>query len=273
MNPGAFELLDTLGLKRPTTFSLAEALAGAPETLRYLRYAALKSSQNRVVSVAELSADRDQFARELSSGSLSAIEPHYAMLGGGAVLSCADHAYVEFVVGHPIALLRRGQCAYRVFLDAAGTSKCRTAFQGWAATQGSGTGYEWRLAEPMAGLGYRSVCLDVANAVLALDRAVLLEWFLTDVSVFFCDARDRDLEHVRDAAKEQLSSSARPMHLGDLVGTSASRVHVDTFDIDREPRPNPGDALVAANGALLSHYVTRYLSPDIAFMFLGVNDD
>jgi len=193
MNPLAFDILHTLDLQMPNVFDLGAALSAPPETRYYLRFSPSSDLCNSVTTAGALKDGRPLYQQYIAEGLLLGIEATYAPVAGGATLITPHLWYSEYVLGHPIALLRRGLCGARLLVNDDIPPRHDHAFQGWQATQGSGSAYTWAPLGIPDAIASQQRLMDVFALTPHSHDGILLEWMHIGDRLIFCDARDSGL--------------------------------------------------------------------------------
>jgi hypothetical protein len=254
MNAEAFAILRALGLRTPQTYDLNGVLAEQPETRFYLRYGTGTDKMSHVERGRQIREKADQLVREIERGALICIERAYTATLGGATLCKPNFLYTEVVKGHTIALLRRGLCGARVVCGHGIPPQTLPVFQGWSAVQGES--YTWCPSQGPTVDEAQDIASQIQDAVPVTSRSILLEWLFTTTGLVFCDARRGGFDQFGDSICGITEALEAIVQAGSSP-TTGGPYYVDGFDVDLRPSPPDGSVLLACNGAVLSHFVTR----------------
>lgn len=268
MNPKAYEILKKHGLRTPRLFTLDEVV-GRPLSIKYyLRYSREAKKQNMVASGGDIALKMDELAVETNNRDLLCIEATYDSIGGGASLIKDGFSYSEFTIGHPVALLRRGLCGGRILVASGEVARIVKCYQGWEARQT--ITYEWK---PCSGPDLSKLIFmgdDLSRILPDTHSGLLLEWLETRGGIIFCDARDLGFDNFGNRLDELRCTDSDIIVYSNGSLDNPSFRRIDGFDIDYGEMPDDGANLVAYNGALLSHFVSRSLMKKINVILGGV---
>lgn len=253
MNPHAFEIIENLGLRHPNVYSLCDVVK-ANQNNFYLRYSRDLVDKSCVVSKEELILRKDKFEEDLSTGKLIEIEDFFQSVAGCVVYINADGIYGEYVSGHIVALLRRGLCRKRFFIDENNKVFIKDAFQGFEALQTSG-GYNWSICTNR--LDKLNEIIDyLINSMIARPKDLLMEILITENEIVVCDAKYPGMESAWQGMKKMFDLCDTTIFLKNIYNSDVIKrdIKVDGLDIDCSL---PVKNLIVGNSAVLSHYITR----------------
>jgi hypothetical protein len=254
MNPGAFEILSRYNLNLPRCFSLAEVLAQPLSALYYFRFRSVSGAKNTYLTGKDIKERGEEIAGQLEREEVL-IEATYDITSGGVSLIRQGFAYSELVKGHPIMLLRRGRCGARMLHLWDREPEIRLSAQGWEAAQRQG--FNWFPSfGPM--LHEAQAVAKILSSDLPRNTApLLIEWFVADNTIVFCDARDEDLDQFGNEIPRYFTSHDSVRLYDGLQQGANGACTVDRIDIDYDKELAPGGVQRIVNGAFLCHYVTR----------------
>ena len=250
MNPQAFQIIESLGLRHPEFYRIEEAIDSKHNKF-YLRYNKGANCQSRVVDKEELITRRMDFEMDFETGRLLKIEDSFDSVAGCAVYIDSEGIYGEYVEGHIVALLRKGICKKRFFIDSNKNVAIKDAFQGFEAIQIKG-GYLW---EP---------CTDEKNTQKKLNKIInyllknilggqedlLLEILITEDEIVVCDAKHPGMKALWQGMKNIFNTENRYLKNKCLDDFFEKEVKIDGFDIDLS---KPVKDIIVGNGAILNN--------------------
>ena len=257
MNPKAFMIIEKIGLKHPESYSIQEAIDSQRNKF-YLRYNKSKEEQSRVIGKDEIIALKNELEFDMQEGTLAKLEDAFDSIAGCVSYVNQDGIYGEYVDGHIQALLRKGICKKRFFIDNSGKVRKKDTFQGFEAIQMKG-GYIWKPCTVQNSDGKMDRVIEYLKQkqdMIAGEKDLLLEILITEEEIIACDAKYPGLTAIWQGIKCFFDSEVSECYLKKNTASPLSKkqMKIDGFDIDASPViPN----IVVANGALLSHYITR----------------
>jgi hypothetical protein len=253
MNPTAFTILTSHHLRLPRCFSLEEVLALPHSTLYYFRLRFASGRNNVYLTGKEIANQRDEIAKSLQRGE-AFIEATYDISIGGSSLIKRDFIYSEIVKGHPVCLLRRGRCGARILFEPDKRPNIELVPQGWAAIQNQG--FTWQPSSGPTLEEAEAIAMKLLTDLPHTRDELLIEWFVADDTIIYCDARDEHLSGLGNDIPRYFHSSSSVLLYDGITTENGKRV-VDQLDIDYDKElPNDGVQHIF-NGAFLSHCVTR----------------
>jgi len=258
MNKQAFEILTGLGLPTPKTYSLQEVSAGHDSDVFYLRFNKNTSFRSGIVPRRKIITSISDYEKMLINGDLLLIEEVVPSIFGAALYVEAGYVYGEIVRGHLIGLLRRGFCGSRFLfpLLTDGPKTIERTFQQFYCIQ-TESGYKIELNDPFYELE-PAVELIKKELLSKLPRNVnnlLLEVLITDARILYCDAKFPQLSGFMNFVQNFFLRNKYTLLTKDK--SCRGYIMVDEFDIDLHPEIENHVSIVARNGALLSHFITR----------------
>lgn len=237
----------------PQAYDLREAIESSQKKF-YLRYDKKDNYESRVVSREELIVEYSTLKKDIAAGKLLKIENYYNSVAGCAAYVNKDEIYGEYVSGHIIALLRRGVCNKRFFIDERDQVTVKDAFQGFEAIQENGR-YLWIPCENKTDK-LEEVIHFLAKNVNRSQQDLLLEILITEDDIVVCDAKYPGMGASWQGMKDIFDGNCAQSHLKGSHRASGldGEVKIDGFDVDAAVQAKN---LLVGNGAILSHYITR----------------
>lgn len=253
MNPCAFEIIENLGLRHPNVYNLSDAIK-ANQNSFYLRYGRDMEAKSCVVNKEELITRKDKLEEDLLAGKLIEIEDFFKSVAGCAVYINSDGIYGEYVCGHIVALLRRGLCRKRFFIDQNNKVFIKDAFQGFEAIQIVG-GYNWRICTNRLDKLNETIRY-LTNSITVRPKDLLMEILITENEIIVCDAKYPRMENAWQGMKMMFDMYDTAIYLKNMSNRDIleNDSKIDGFDIDWSL---PVKNLIVGNSAILSHYITR----------------
>lgn len=261
MNVDAYKILDQIGLKRPKVYLKKSIREINPNKYYFLRYGKDVQKSNKVILGKNLISSKKEIIRELDSGILLFIESKYNSIGGGVSLIKNGFSYLEYVKGHVISLLRRGLCGGRILIKTKNILKIIPSFQGWEAKQNKE--YSWKPTLGPSKSTLERIGRKLSNILPESHKGLILEWMETKDSIIFCDARDTGLENFGNKLLN-LALNKTDVHLLPYSNKQQeTELIIDGFDIDLRKSPQDYNEIIAYNGSVLSHYITKNINKNI----------
>ncbi len=261
-NLQAFQIIQTLGLHYPQSYDLREAMESSQKKF-YLRYDKRDNYESRVVSRDELIAESPTLEKDIAAGKLLKIENYYNSVAGCAAYVNKDEIYGEYVSGHIIALLRRGVCNKRFFIDERDKVTVKDAFQGFEAIQENGR-YLWIPCENKTDK-LEEVIHFLAKNINRSQQDLLLEILITEDDIVVCDAKYPGMEAGWQGMKGIFEANWFHLKGSNRASTLEGEAKIDGFDVDAAV---PAKNILVGNGAVLSHYITRNYANFDSIQFL-----
>lgn len=270
MNPRAFEILENLKLPYPHSYSLDEAISSERNNF-YLRFSRNSKFESYVIDKDELIKKECQLHKLIASNDLIKIEDSFSSIAGSAIYINNDGVYGEYVEGHIISLLRRGICKLRFFINLQKEVFVKESFQGFEAYQQKG-GYTWmpygqKKSEFSRFIQFLTSNIDISS------RDLLLEILITNNEIIFCDAKNPMMSMCWNGIKQIFKpSNYSNINLISSESSGETSFQVDGLDIDMAGSEPLAENILIANGAILSHYVTRNIERFKKIIYINRKD-